>query len=246
MSLLLLFNSFRAAAAAVIQNEQIIHAQAFSSPPRPPAPWALPPLQEIIPAYPYLQYQDDPNVVAFFTAYNQLAQGYLDWFNATPLPVYTSPNVTGALLDWIGNGIYGIPRPIFSNLTTSFHGAALNGVPLNTIAINGSRVSSSGSAILATDDFYKRVITWLTYIGDGRVFNAMVLRKRIARFLYGINGTDITLSQAQAVSLSFASPVKYHIVIPASANPASSYFVEAFNSGILSFPFQLSAEIVIA
>jgi hypothetical protein len=203
------------------------------------------PLQKCIPAYAYQQFSDDPNIVAWFTAFNQLSQGYVNWFNAVPFGVYTNANVNGPLLDWIGNGIYGVPRPVFSTLTTIFRAAALNAVPLDTIAIDGSSSSSSGSAVIATDDYYKRVITWLTYIGDGRMCNAMVLRKRIARFLYGVNGTDVTLSQAENVSIAVqTSPtLKYIITLPSSANPASAYFQEGFNAGFLSFPFQLAATV---
>src|ERR1700677_2607775 len=173
-----------------------------------------PPLANVIPAYIYQQYADDENVTAFFTATNQLAQGYLSWFNSTPLALYTSPNISGPLLDWIGQGIYGITRPVISTLSTSSVFAALDAVPLDTIAIDGSSSSSTGSAFPANDDFYKRVITWQTYIGDGRTFNAMVLRKRIARFLYGANGTDITASQAQAVSVASTGATTTRTMVP--------------------------------
>lgn len=46
-------------------------------------------LESIIPAYPYTQYNDDPDIVAFFDAYNKLAQGYLDYFNNLNLPCWT-------------------------------------------------------------------------------------------------------------------------------------------------------------
>jgi hypothetical protein len=130
---------------------------------------------------------------------------------------------------------------------THFYAADLDGVPLDSIEIDGSRFSETGTAITATDDYYKRTITWLTYLGDGRMCNAMVLRKRIARFLYGVNGADVPLSLAQNVSIAMqASPLQYIITIPSSANPASSYFQEAVNSGILSFPFQIGVVINIA
>jgi hypothetical protein len=205
-----------------------------------------PPLQTIIPAYAYQQYADDINVVAFFNAYNQIAQSYLSWFNQTPLAVYTSPQVTGQLLDWIGNGIYGIPRPVFSTLSTIASFADINDFAINTLALNSSSFSETGTAIVANDDFYKRTITWFTYAGDGHLFSAMVLRKRIARFLYGVNGTDITLTQAQNVSLVVhTSPVKYTITIPSAANPASSYFQEAFNAATLPLPFNIVATVSI-
>lgn len=58
-------------------------------------------IEKIIPAYPYTQYNADPNIVAFFTAYNTLAQGYLDYLNALNLPCWTSPSITGSC--WIGS-----------------------------------------------------------------------------------------------------------------------------------------------
>ncbi|HAF4711160.1 TPA: hypothetical protein G8O14_005187, partial [Salmonella enterica] len=50
------------------------------------------------------QYNDDPDIVAFFDAYNKLAQEYLDYFNNLNLPCWTSPAITGELLDWIAAG----------------------------------------------------------------------------------------------------------------------------------------------
>ena len=70
------------------------------------------PLPAVVPAYVYVQYNDDPYVTAFFTAYNELAQGYLNWFNETPLPVWTSPSISGGLLDFIGTNLYGTARPV--------------------------------------------------------------------------------------------------------------------------------------
>lgn len=206
----------------------------------PPAP-----LANILPAYPYQQYSDDINIVAFFNAYNAIVQTYLDWFNDTPLAIYTSPNVSGPLLDWIGQGIYGIPRPVFSSLTTHFEGAAINEFAFNSIAIDGSKNDVTGTAIVGTDDYYKRVLTWHTYIGDGKYTNFQVLRRRIARFLYGINGGDITAAQAQNVSIAVgSSPNAITISIPAGT--ASQYFQRALEAGTLAFPFQLVPTVEIA
>ena len=162
------------------------------------------PLQEILPSYAYQQYADDENIVAFVDAFNGLSQGYLDWFNQTSFGLYTSPQVVGPLLDWVGQGLYGIGRPVFSSGSTAYL-AGLNSQPLNRVALNGHRYLQSGTATVASDDLYKRVLTWQTYIGDGRFFTCDLFRRRIARFLYGVNGTDITLSQAQAVSVTAGS-----------------------------------------
>ena len=165
------------------------------------------PLQSIatMQAYPYQQYSDDADVSAFFSAYNQIAQGYLDWFNQTSLSLYTSPAISGQLLDWTMEGIYGILRPVFSSLATSYR-AGLNAFPLNVIPLNGKRFSESGTAILATDDYYKRTGTWILYVGDGGAFTIPLLRLRVARFLYGVNGADVSLAQAQDVHIT-AGPI---------------------------------------
>ena len=200
------------------------------------------PLQVQIPAFPYQQYIDDSNIVAFFDAYNELAQPYLDWSNATPLGVYTSPAINGALLDWIGLGIYGIPRPVFSTLATLVTNAAIDTLPINTIAIDGSSLSVSGSAQVANDDFYKRTLTYCTYTGDGRNSNLMVIRRRVARFLYGANGGDITIDLAQNVNIT-ASSNAMTITIP--AGQASEFFQQGFGTGFLQLPFMLDVTITV-
>ena len=191
-------------------------------------PYPPVPLQTIIPSYLYEQYSDDENLVAFVAAYNALAQSYLDWFNASPLAVYTQSNISGQLLDWIGLGIYGIPRPVFSELVTRFL-AGVNANPLNTVAVNGSQYFQRGAAIEATDDFYKRVLTWWLYFGDGRYFDISLLRKKVARFLYGVDGTDINLSQTETVHItvgSLASPPAPSLSsVLGGALPATHYSV---------------------
>jgi hypothetical protein len=166
------------------------------------------PLQVLPASYLYQQYADDFDLWAFVNAYNAVAQTYLDWFNQTPLAVYTSPAINGPLLDWIMAGIYGLERPVFSSLTTRFV-AGLNSGPLNVATVNGSQFFQSGTATPATDDFFKRVGTWILYAGDGPAFTIPALRLKVARFLYGVNGTDVGLDLAQTV----------HIVVGGLAPP---------------------------
>ena len=205
-------------------------------------PPTVPALPSIIPCYPYLQYSDDQNILAFFTAINALGQQYLDWYNNTPLALYTNPNISGPLLDWVMNGIYGIARPVFSSQSTTFV-AGLNSGPLNAGPVNGSQYSVSGTAVVATDDFYKRVATWILYAGDGRYFNLHALRMKVARFLYGVNGTDVTLDQSQSIHISVGGAA-YTITVPAGL--ASQYFSEAVGQGILPVPFVYPLTVVIA
>lgn len=159
------------------------------------------PLQTIIESYLYQEYADDLDLQAFVASQNALAQSYLDWFNATPLGLYTSPNLTGALLDFVAQGLYGIERPVFASSFTKYV-AGLNALPLNVVAIDGHEYLQSGTAEIASDDYFKRVLTWWLYIGNGRHFDLTLLRRKVARFLYAPNGSDITLSQAQTVHIA--------------------------------------------
>lgn len=147
------------------------------------------PLQTIIPSYLYKEYQDDPSLQAFVDSFNGLSQGYLDWFNQTPLGLYTSPFISGPLLDWIGNGVYGIPRPVLST-QSSTNIAGFDSAAFNKVAFNGFIRTSSGTAELANDDIYKRAMTWNLYRGDGQMFTIGWLKNRVSRFINGVNGTD--------------------------------------------------------
>lgn len=226
--------------------------------------FAQQPVQTVPKAYPYAQYSDDPNVSAFFTAYTQIAQGYLQWYNDTPLGLYTSPNIIGPLLDWTATGIYGVARPVISTLTRTtrgafgsrFFGASPYGV---------FQVKSSGTAQVANDDYYKRVLTWTLYQGDADNIDITWLKKRIARFLYGVNGADVDVGMANNISImpmmmvpdagygtrTFGKKPAYgkmfmrqvmsirlYITIPNI--PAAQVFIDFVNEGILPMPIQIT------
>ena len=220
------------------------------------------PLPNVIPAYVYDQYSDDENVQGFFEVLNAMAQGYLDWFNQTPLALYTNPNINGPLLDWVGNSLYNIPRPVISDVQQVVKGA-LATVPLTALPIAGFQISESGTSAIATDDVYKRVLTWFIYRGDGMQMSVEWLRRRIARFIYGINGTDLTdvglistvsLSQVNSQSggvmgngvmglmvmgLAF-SKVLHKGIANLPSYPMSSVLQELVNTGVIPLPFQVT------
>lgn len=160
------------------------------------------PLQEVIKSYLYLEYSDDDDLQAFVASQNSLAQGYLDWFNQNPLGLYTSPYITGSLLDWIGQGVYNIRRPVLST-GTSYFIAGYNSAAYNTVPYAGNTLIQTGTSYVANDDIYKRVLTWHTYKGDGQVFSIGWLKNRISRFLNGANGSDFpVLDDPPSVSVS--------------------------------------------
>lgn len=181
------------------------------------------PLATVVPAYVYSQFSDDPDIQAFFAGLNTQAQGYVDWFNSTPLSVYTNQNINGPLLDWIGEGLYGIKRPSLSTLSTRSYGN-YNSVPYNTLAFNTRRQVSSGTAQMASDDLYKRTLTWYAYLGDGRQMSIQWLRRRVARFLFGVNGSDVTANFFSRISIA-QPPVAF-----SSAYGQPPYNTQAYNS----------------
>lgn len=158
-------------------------------------------METVVPTYVYGQYADDPDIQAFFAGLNTTAQGYVDWFNNTPLSVYTNENINGPLLDWTATGIYGISRPVIGTTATTTKGQ-VNSYAANTLAANRHLIRRSGTVSVATDDIYKRVLTWHLYLGDGRQMTLDWLRRRIARFLYGENGADIPVDYLKYVSIS--------------------------------------------
>ncbi|WP_321913591.1 hypothetical protein [Paraburkholderia sp. J11-2] len=198
------------------------------------------PLQQCIPSYLYWEYSDDQDLQAFVTSFNSITQGYTDWFNNTPLGLYTSPNVTGPLLDWIGNGVYGIPRPVLSN-QTSFVTAGYNSIPYNTMApYDGSSFTSSGASSLASDDIYKRMMTWNLYRGDGQMFTMGWLKNRVNRFINGANGSDYeVLNDPPSISVSGNT-----FTITSFDDSVFTALQELVNARLVSVPFQYNFSFV--
>jgi hypothetical protein len=193
------------------------------------------PLQQSIPSYLFLEYSDDQNLQAFVASQNALAQGYLNWFNGTPLGVYTSPNITGPLLDWIGNGIYNIPRPVLSSQTTSV-ASGYNATAYNTVPYDGMAFTSTETAVIASDDIYKRVMTWNLYRGDGQMFTIGWLKNRVNRFLNGANGADYAaLNNPPWIGVSGNV-----FTISSAPNAIFTSLQQCLANNALSVPFQYS------
>jgi hypothetical protein len=228
------------------------------------------PLATVVPTYVYAQFADDADIQSFFAGLNTTAQGYVEWFNTTPLSVYTSPNINGPLLDWIGQGIYGISRPVISTLALRSYGS-YNTVPYNVQAYGTRKQINSGTAQAASDDIYKRTLTWYTYLGDGRQMSIQWLRKRVARFIFGANGTDVPIDYSFQISIARSSTgftgsfgsAPYNtqayntrktrntlaarsltITVPAGQN--SQIFQALVNEGYLALPFQVRFTVIVA
>jgi hypothetical protein len=157
-------------------------------------------LTQTIPAYLYTQYADDDSLQAFVVAYNQMAQQYVSWFANGQLANYTVQ--VGSLLDWVGQGIYGVIRPYLSSQYAQEIGP-FNTFALNTNRFNGFKILAPQNTVAVNDDVYKRIITWNFYKGDGNTFCIPWLKRRVARFLFGTNGTDTTATaNTQQISVA--------------------------------------------
>ncbi len=204
-------------------------------------------LSNIIPAYIYEQYADDDNIQAFASAYNAIAQAYLDWFSNINLPIWTGPSLTGPLLDWVATGIYGIPRPVLSLSTIIAAIGDFNTYDLNTIDIDGSGTIGASTTYVVTDDIYKRVLTWYLYKGDGFTFNTLWLKRRVARFLAGVNGTDYN-GPTDQISVKFTGTSTINITVNAGAIELSAapLLQAAILTGSVPLPFQYTFNMLIS
>lgn len=191
------------------------------------------PLQNIIPSYLYVQYSDDQDLQAFISSYNNITQGYLNWFNQNPLAVYTSPNIGGQLLDIIGYGVYGIKRPVTATQGTLAPSSyAL--FPYSKTPYAGHEKVITGLPTPVNDDIYKRTLTWFTYLADGKQMNMTWLKRRFARFVYGTAGSDVTADAYMQVSIKQSSVAGiYTVTLPASSTVTTMSLIFTSLSSIL-------------
>jgi len=193
-------------------------------------------IQNTIPAYLYIQYQNDDNLQAFFTAYNQYAQAYVNWFNALNLPIYTQAPISGVLLDWVAAGIYGISRPGLPTSNGSPNIGDVNSFTPNQMPLNVYRAGAASTYTATSDDAFRRVITWAFYKGDGKTFTPTWLKRRINRFLNGLNGTDVVNDTQYNVSVKPTGFQKWTITLANTTQ--SQIFKAAVQTGVIELPFQ--------
>jgi hypothetical protein len=193
-------------------------------------------LTSAIPAYLYKQYEDDDDLQTFIEALNSEQQDYVDTFNALNLPYYPGPLVSGLLLDWVGKGVYGYPRPVLASGMNNLVGlvntwgpndwgvfpqpdakgnfpAQTGTVPQTAVASyvalvggplpNGLVLVGPSEIAYASDDTYRRCLTWHYQKGDRRYFNIRWLKRRIMRFCYGVNGTSPNIDETNQISITF-------------------------------------------
>lgn len=172
-----------------------------------------------IPSFLYEQYNDDEDLQAFVDWYNGKGQEYVGWFATVNLALWTG--LSGPLLDWIGAGLYGYPRPVLPS------GRNRNIGPLNTYKYNQyvpfgkTYLVGNQNYYLTTDDVYKRILTWFLYKGDGKYFTVKWLKRRVMRFLLGTDGTDPNVGDTTPVSITFGLNRQVNINIPSGRRTVS-------------------------
>lgn len=161
--------------------------------------------QLAVPLYPYLCYVDDDMVSAVMQGISDYGQDYIDSFYTLNLPIYNTKS--GSLLDWVGNNLYGIRRPVFpiGNILTI---GEINNTAINELELNKLLTLYPDDFLIATDDIYKRVITWHHYKGDGDLFSIRHLKRRIMRFL-----TNTRVDQTYQISISWGLNNQCNITI---------------------------------
>jgi hypothetical protein len=142
----------------------------------------------VLRSYLYQEWNDDDDLIVFVNAYNSMTQLYITWFATVMLPVYAeNPNINGALLDWVAEGLYGMKRPTLSGGSRIELGL-FNTAMFNEVMFNEDVFEDSGPIFLTDDDLFKRILTWHLYKGDGKLFDIRWLKRRVMRFLTGDQG----------------------------------------------------------
>lgn len=202
------------------------------------------PSKKIIPAYPFIQYSDDPDVVAFFTAFNSMAQQYLNAFNALDLPYWPSKNINGYLLDWIAEGIYGVSRPYVRISEMSITKGAYNTIEYNGIVYAKLNRYQPGKNQYLPDEYFKRILMWNFYKGDGFQFSIPWLKRRLARFIHGSAGQDPVLQSTFDVSVTSKGGV-FNITLPDYGDGVTGFLKVAIDQELINLPFIYSFNVTV-
>lgn len=197
-------------------------------------------------AYAYVQYADDDNILALFQSANFQNQQYVDFFSTYNLAVYTDDAISGPLLDWTAEGIYGMTRPIFPVGITNVQGS-YGTSPYGILPYGFFTESGSSTFYVVNDDIFKRCMTWNFYKGDGTTFNVTWLKRRVIRFLMGANGQDVGIDNTYGVSVTngVGNLVNITLSTALAALPEAPVLEAAINAGILQTPFQYSFAVIL-
>ena len=195
------------------------------------------PAQTQIKSYLFLQYNSYPALQAFVNSFNAAAQDYLTYLNNLNMPIYTG--LSGTVLDWCAAGIYGLKRPTIGTPSGAVYNVATYNLATYDVGTTG--------AITVSDDYYKRILTWRLWRGDGFVMSTNWLKRRLKRFLVGANGISPAIDNTYEVSVFVESNSTIRIVINYPSDlAAATMLVACLEDGILGLPWQYNVDARIA
>jgi hypothetical protein len=163
-----------------------------------------------IPSYLYQEYSMDDDLQAFVASQNSMQNDIVDTFNGLNLPNYTQYPISGALLDWVAAGLYGMLRPSLSSGIFKVLGP-YNTTEYNTLVYNGYEKLYPDQIVTTDDDIFRRILTWHISKGEGKNFSIQWLKKRIMKFLIGENGKNPNIDQTYQISITFGP--NYNVTI---------------------------------
>ncbi|WBA60278.1 hypothetical protein [Citrobacter sp. 21OH12SH02A-Citro] len=145
----------------------------------------------------------------------------------------------------------------------------------NQLPFNGRKIVNQSEQVVVSDDLFKRIMTWNFYKGDGYYFTIPWLKRRIIRFLTGVDGVDVVNDQRWSISVLFSGSgasitiikgyrkltdstifnsfsfnsraynQKKNVLIKSNEYDYAPLFKQAFDSGLLHMPFYQPVTITI-
>jgi hypothetical protein len=82
-----------------------------------------------------------------------------------------------------------------------------NTAAFNVLPFNARRLIGPADVTVTSDDIFKRIMTWNFYKGDGMVFSARWLKRRVVRFLTGVDGSAPNVDETYNVSVTFGGGI---------------------------------------
>jgi len=197
-------------------------------------------LQNAPPSYLYGEYADDTNLQATRQAYNQEANGLFQWLQTVPIADYRNNPISSTLLDFVAEGLYNMQRKVLVAATRSNIKGAFADVAMGDAAFaDGEYSEATATVITLNDDQFRRAITWNIYSGDGWIFSTPWLRRRIARFMFGTNGNDVSqVGDQQYISIQWTAlrTATIYITAPSADTVIAGVLQTGLTSGYLQSP----------
>ncbi|EFS0967437.1 hypothetical protein HYB28_002684, partial [Salmonella enterica] len=93
-----------------------------------------------------------------------------------------------------------------------------------------------GSASYVPDDYFKRILTWNFYKGDGSHFCINWFKRRLARFIHGANGIDPPVQSTFDISVMPDKGI-FFVSIPDYGDGVGHFLKDAIDQSLVKLPF---------